>query len=167
VAVVILTVDYGRLPWVALILACSFGTYGLAKKQAGAGAVESLALETVLLAPLAAAYVGWLVAVGRADFGAHGLGHALLITTTGAVTALPLICFGAAATRLPMVTLGLLQYLAPMIQFVLGLLVFQEPMPPVRWLGFGLVWIALMIFTFEAIHYVRRQLRLSAEAVAV
>jgi chloramphenicol-sensitive protein RarD len=167
VAVVILTVDYGRLPWVALVLACSFGTYGLAKKQAGAGAIESLALETVLLAPAAAAYVGWLTVSGRADFGAHGAGHALLITTTGIVTAVPLICFGAAATRLPMVTLGLLQYLAPVIQFALGVLVFREPMPPARWLGFGLVWIALMIFTFEAIQHRRRQLRLAAEASAV
>lgn len=167
VAVVVLTVDYGRLPWVALILAFSFGTYGLAKKQADAGAVESLALETVLLAPLAAMYVGWLVAAGRSDFGSHGAGHALLITTTGIVTAVPLICFGAAATRLPMVTIGLLQYLAPTIQFALGLLVFHEPMPAARWAGFGLVWIALMIFTVEAVNHRRRQLRLTAEAVAV
>lgn len=167
VAVVVLTVDYGRLPWVALILAFSFGTYGLAKKQADAGAVESLALETVLLAPLAAMYVAWLVAAGRSDFGSHGAGHALLITTTGIVTAVPLICFGAAATRLPMVTIGLLQYLAPTIQFALGLLVFHEPMPAARWAGFGLVWIALMIFTVEAVNHRRRQLRLTAEAVAV
>lgn len=166
-AVVILTLDYGRLPWVALVLACSFGTYGLAKKQARAGAVESLALETVLLAPVAAVYVGWLVAAGRADFGTHGAGHALLLTTTGIVTAIPLICFGAAATRLPMVAIGLLQYLTPTIQFTLGLLVFHEPMPTGRWVGFGLVWVALLVFTVEAINHRRRQLRLAAEACAI
>ncbi|MBD8870787.1 EamA family transporter RarD [Nocardioides donggukensis] len=166
-AVVILTLDYGRLPWVALLLACSFGTYGLTKKKANAGAVESLALETALLAPLAGAYVGWLVAVGRADFGSHGLGHAALITTTGVITALPLICFGAAATRLSMVTIGLLQYLAPTIQFALGILLFHEEMPTGRWIGFGLVWLALVMFTAESVKHRRRQLRLTAEAAAV
>jgi chloramphenicol-sensitive protein RarD len=168
VAVVVLTVDYGRPPWVALLLACSFGTYGLAKKQANAGAVESLAFETALLAPLAAAYLGWLAWQGQSDFGAHGMGHALLLTTTGVVTALPLICFSAAATRLPLVTIGLLQYLAPVLQFVTGLLIFDEDMPPGRWIGFSLVWIALMAFTFEAIHHRRRQqLRMAVEASAV
>ena len=121
-AVVVLTLDYGRLPWVALVLAFSFGTYGLAKKSANVGAVESLALETALIAPFAAAYIGWLVATGQSDFAAHGAGHALLLTTTGIVTAIPLICFGAAATRVSMVTLGLLQYLAPILQFALGVL---------------------------------------------
>ena len=166
-AVVLLTIDYGRLPWVALLLACSFGTYGLAKKKAGAGAVESLALETALLAPLAAAYLGWLTVSGRAEFGAHGAGHAALLATTGAVTALPLICFGAAAIRLSMVTIGLLQYLAPTIQFGLGVLLFREEMPASRWLGFGLVWLALVVFTVEAVNHRRRQLRLAAEAAAL
>ena len=119
-AVVVLTVDYGRLPWVALVLAFSFGTYGLAKKQANVGPVESLALETTLIAPFAAAYVGWLVAHGSSTFAAHGAGHAVLLSTTGIVTAIPLICFGAAAIRVSMVTLGLLQYLAPILQFALG-----------------------------------------------
>ena len=167
VAVVVLTVGYGRPPWIALVLACSFGTYGLAKKQANSGAVESLAFETVLLAPLAAAYLVWLGARGEGGFAAHGVGHALLLASTGIVTALPLICFGAAATRLNLVTLGLLQYLAPVLQFITGLLIFDEQMPPSRWIGFGLVWIALAIFTFEAIHYKRRQLRLAVEASAV
>jgi chloramphenicol-sensitive protein RarD len=167
IAVVVLTVDYGRLPWVALVLACSFGTYGLAKKQAGAGAVESLAFETAVLAPFAAAYVGWLAVTGQAAFGAHGLGHALLLATTGVVTAVPLICFGAAATRLPMVALGLLQYLAPVLQFLVGLLVVHETMTPGRWIGFCLVWLALVIFTVESVNHRRRQLRLAAEASAV
>jgi chloramphenicol-sensitive protein RarD len=167
-AVVVLTIDYGRLPYVALILAFSFGSYGLCKKTANVGATESLAFETAAIAPFAAAYVGWLVATGGSNFGAHGAGHALLFTTTGVVTAIPLICFGAAATRVSMVTLGLLQYLAPILQFALGVLWFHEDMPPGRWAGFVLVWIALAIFTFEAIsHHRRRQLQLTAEAAAL
>ena len=163
-AVVILTLDYGRPPWVALVLAFSFGSYGLAKKTAGAGAVESLTLETVLLAPLAAGYLGWLMAQGEASFGAHGIGHALLLASTGIVTAIPLICFGAAAIRVSMVSLGLLQYLAPTLQFALGVLWFDEDMPPGRWVGFALVWVALAIFTVEAVNHRRRQLRLTVEA---
>jgi chloramphenicol-sensitive protein RarD len=165
-AVVVLTVDYGRPPWVALALAVSFGTYGLAKKQAGVGPVESLTVETMVVAPVAAAYVIWLMATGASNFGTSGVGHALLITTAGVVTAIPLICFGAAANRVPLVVLGLLQYLAPVIQFALGVLVFREDMPPGRWIGFGLVWVALVIFTLETINHRRQQLRLVTEASA-
>jgi len=167
VAVVVLTVDYGRPPWVALILAFSFGTYGLAKKQADVGAVESLAFETAVLAPFAAAYVGWLVVSGQSTFGTDGAGHAVLLATTGIVTAIPLICFGAAATRLSMVTLGLLQFLAPVLQFLVGLLIVGEEMPVGRWIGFALVWLALVVFTFESITHRRRQLALAAEASAL
>jgi chloramphenicol-sensitive protein RarD len=167
VAVVVLTVDYGRPPWIALVLALSFGSYGLAKKLAGVEAVESLAFETMVLAPFALAYVGWLVARGQSDFAAHGLGHALLLMSTGIATAVPLMCFGAAAVRVPMVTLGLLQYLAPILQFALGVLWYHEDMPPGRWIGFALVWLALAVFTIEATHHHRRHLRLSVEASAV
>jgi len=167
VAVVILTIDYGHPPWIALLLACSFGTYGLAKKKADVEAVESLTFETILLAPLALAYILWLSANGDSNFGSHGTGHALLLTTTGLVTAIPLICFGAAAIRIPMTTIGLLQYLAPTIQFVLGLVVFDEQMTPVMWVGFTLVWVALSIFTVEALRHRHRQLQLVAEASAV
>lgn len=167
VAVVVLTVDYGRPPWIALILALSFGTYGLAKKLAGAGAVESLAFETAVLTPFAAAYVGWLAVSGQSTFGTDGAGHALLLASLGLVTAIPLICFGAAATRLSMVTLGLLQFLAPVLQFLVGLLIVGEEMPVGRWIGFTLVWIALVVFTFEAITHQRRQLRMAAEASAL
>ncbi len=165
-AVVVLTLDYGRLPWVALVLAFSFGSYGLAKKLAGAGAVESLSFETLVLAPFAAAYVGWMAEQGTLTFGEHGVGHALLLASTGVVTAVPLICFGAAATRIPLVTLGLLQYLAPVLQFMLGVLWLHEDMPIGRWAGFGLVWVALVIFTVEAWRHRRRQLRLMAETSA-
>ena len=166
VAVVVLTADYGRPPWIALLLAFSFGTYGLLKKQAGVGAVESITLETMLLAPVAGAYVLWLVATGESTFGTEGVGHALLFTTTGIVTAVPLMLFGAAAIRVSMVSLGLLQYLAPTIQFALGIAVFHEDMPASRWIGFGLVWLALALFTVEAVNHRRRQLRLVAHASA-
>ena len=167
VAVIVLAVDYGRPPWIALLLAFSFGTYGLLKKQAGVGAVESITVETVVLTPAALAYVLWLVATGQSDFGSHGIAHAALFTTTGLVTAVPLMLFGAAAIRVSMVSLGLLQYLAPTIQFALGILVFHEAMPASRWIGFGLVWLALVIFTVEALNHRRRQLRLVAHASAV
>lgn len=167
VAVVVLTIDYGRPPWVALVLAFSFGTYGLAKKQAAVGAVESITFETLVLAPVAMAYVAWLMATGQSNFGSHGIGHALLFTTTGIITAIPLMLFGAAAIRVSMVSLGLLQYLAPTIQFALGILVFREDMPASRWIGFGLVWVALAMFTVEALNHRRLQLRLIAQASAV
>ena len=166
VAVVVLAVDYGRPPWIALLLAFSFGTYGLLKKQAGVGAVESITVETAVLTPFALAYVLWLVSTGASSFGSHGVGHALLFTTTGVITAVPLMLFGAAAIRVSMVSLGLLQYLAPTIQFALGLLVFHEAMPASRWIGFGLVWLALAVFTVEALNHRRHQLRLVAQASA-
>jgi chloramphenicol-sensitive protein RarD len=163
-AVLVLSFDYGRLPWVALLLAFSFASYGLCKKTANVGATESLAYETTVIAPFAVAFLVWLSAQGQATFASHGAGHALLLATTGVVTAVPLICFGAAATRVSMVTLGLLQYLAPILQFALGVLYFHEAMPAGRWAGFCLVWVALAMFTFEAVTQRRRQLRLAVEA---
>ena len=166
-AVGVLTLDYGRLPWVALILAFSFGSYGLAKKTANVGAIDSLVVETSVIAPVAAVYVAWLATSGQSSFASHGAGHALLFATTGIVTAIPLICFGGAAIRVPMVTLGLLQYLAPILQFALGVLWFHEDMPAGRWIGFGLVWAALVLFTVEAVTHRRRQLRLAVAASAI
>jgi chloramphenicol-sensitive protein RarD len=162
-AVAVLTVDYGRLPWVALVLAFSFGSYGLCKKQAGAPPVESLTLETMVIAPFALMYLLWLGARGESSFAAHGSGHALLFMTTGIATAVPLICFGGAAIRVPLVTLGLLQYLAPILQFALGVLYFHEAMPVGRWIGFALVWVALSLFTFDSIRHRRRSLQLTPE----
>jgi chloramphenicol-sensitive protein RarD len=167
VAVVVLTLDYGRPPWIALILAFSFGSYGLAKKQAGAGAFESLAVETSLVAPFALVYVLTLGARGEGHFTSAGAGHTLLFLSSGVVTAVPLICFGAAATRVSMVTLGLLQYLAPILQFGLGVFYDHEHMPAGRWVGFAIVWVALALFTWEAFLYRRAQLARAAEAAAV
>lgn len=166
VAVVVLTLDYGRPPWVALVLAFSFGSYGLAKKKAGVGAVESLAAETALIAPFALGYLVWLGAAGHAHFLGEGPGHVALLISSGIVTAIPLLCFGGAATRIPMTSLGLLQYLTPVIQFALGVTLLGEHMPPERWIGFGLVWIALTVFTVEALGHRRRQLALVAESTA-
>jgi chloramphenicol-sensitive protein RarD len=167
VAVVVLTIELGRPPWVALVVAFSFGCYGLAKKKADAGAVESLTLETLVIAPVALGYLLFLGGQGESTFGAAGVGHALLLVSTGLVTAVPLICFGAAATRVSMTTIGLLQYLAPTLQFALGVFFFDEAMPPERLAGYCLVWVALVIFTYEAVTHRRRQLRLTAEASAI
>jgi len=167
VAVAALTVQYGRPPWIAIVLAFSFGTYGLMKKKANTGAVESLSVETLVLAPIAAGYIFFLMSQGTAAVGSAGSGHLALVMTTGIVTAIPLLCFGAAATRVTLTTIGLLQYLTPTMQFALGVLLFREEMPPMRWVGFSLVWLALVIFTYEAITHRRRQLRLAAQASAI
>jgi chloramphenicol-sensitive protein RarD len=167
VAVVGLAVEYGHPPWIALVLAFSFGTYGLAKKQAAVDAVESLTFETLVLAPVALAYLFWLGAAGDSHFTGHGAGHILLLASSGIVTAVPLLCFGAAAIRVPMTTLGLLQYMTPSLQFVLGVTLLDEHMSSMRWVGFALVWVALVIFTVDASRAHGRQLRLAAESSAV
>jgi chloramphenicol-sensitive protein RarD len=166
-AVVVLTVDYGRPPWIALVLAVSFAAYGLLKKKAGVGALEALTVETAVLVLPALAFIGVLSARGAAAFGASGTGHAALIAGSGVVTAVPLLCFGAAANRVPLSTLGLLQYLAPVLQFLIGVLVFREQMPASRWVGFVLVWTALVVLSADGLRSVRRrQLALAAEPVA-
>lgn len=166
-AVLILTVNYGRPPWISLVLAASFATYGLVKKKADVGAIESLAVETTIVLLPAAGYLIWLEANASGTFGHQGLGVDALLVGAGVVTAMPLLCFGAAATRIPLATLGLLQYLTPIMQFALGVWVFHEAVPPVRWLGFALVWLALIVFTAESFRHRRRALRLSADASAV
>jgi chloramphenicol-sensitive protein RarD len=148
-AVAQLTYDYGRPPWVALTLAFSFGTYGLMKKKAGVGAVEGLALETAILAPVALAYVVWIQVDGTAAFGSEGVLNMVLLAGTGLITAIPLLLFGGAANRVPMTTLGMLQYVTPSMQFTLGLVVFHEDMTTARWIGFSLVWVALVLLTLE------------------
>jgi len=172
-AVLALTVEYGHPPWIALILAFSFGTYGLAKKKANVGAVESLTFETLVLAPVAVGYIAWLVLTGTSNFGHHGVGHAVLLACTGVVTVIPLLCFGGAATRVSLTTIGLLQYITPTVQFILGVTVFAEPMPAMRWVGFMLIWVALALFTGESLRHRHkrlrdlRQLRRAAESAAL
>ncbi|MFF5401357.1 EamA family transporter RarD [Streptomyces misionensis] len=156
-AVVILTIGYGRPPWISLCLAFSFATYGLVKKKVALGGIESLAAETAILFLPALGYLLWLTAQGRSTFTTEGVGHGALLASTGIVTALPLVCFGAAAIRVPLSTLGLLQYLTPVFQFLLGILYFHESMPPERWAGFALVWVALLLLTGNALHTARGQ----------
>ncbi|WP_411101404.1 EamA family transporter RarD [Streptomyces sp. cmx-4-9] len=164
-AVLVLAVGYGRPPWISLILAFSFATYGLIKKKLDMGGLESLAAETAVLFLPALGYLLWLGAAGRSTFATEGLGHSALLAATGLVTAVPLVCFGAAAIRVPLSTLGLLQYLAPVFQFALGVLYFHEAMPPERWAGFSLVWAALILLTWDALRTGRRtRARLAAAA---
>jgi chloramphenicol-sensitive protein RarD len=160
-AVVVLTVDYGRPPWIALTLALTFGSYGLCKKQANTPAVESLTFETMVIGPVALAYLTWLTWQGDSSATGHGARHVLLLMSSGIVTAVPLVCFGGAAIRVPLVTLGLLQYLTPTLQFALGVLYFHEDMPAGRWVGFVLVWVALAILTVESLRNRRRSLRMT------
>ncbi|WP_149204174.1 EamA family transporter RarD [Actinotalea subterranea] len=152
-AVVVITAGVGRLPWIALTLAATFGVYGLIKNRVGrtVPAVASLAVETAVLTPLAVAYLVWLTATGVAAFGAEGPGHVAATVGVGVITAVPLLLFGAAARRLPLSVVGLLQYVAPTIQFLVGVLWFGEEMPPARWLGFGLVWLALVVLTADGL----------------
>lgn len=168
-AVLVLTADYGRPPWIALGLAFSFALYGLLKKQVGprVGAVQSLTVETAVLFLPALGYLMLLEARGEGQFGHAGGGHSLLLASAGVATAVPLLFFAAAARRIPLTVLGLLQYLAPVLQFLTGVLLYGEPMPPSRLAGFALVWAALVVLTFDSLHN-RRRVRRSrlAEAAA-
>ncbi len=151
VAIIVLAVDYGRPPWIALILAFTFGVYGYLKKRVSVGPVESLAIETGFMAVPAVMTVVALAALGDTTFASHGAGHASLLAATGLVTAVPLLLFGAAARRLPLTTLGLIQYLAPVLQFAVGVGIRHEPLPPARFAGFALVWLALVILAVEGL----------------
>ncbi|MFI6428372.1 EamA family transporter RarD [Promicromonospora sp. NPDC050880] len=155
-SVVVLSTGLGGLPWISLCLAFSFGLYGLVKNRVGrtVAALPGLAVETVVATPFALAYLVWLGDSGT--FTGHGPGHSLLLVSTGVVTALPLLLFGAAARRLPLSVVGMLQYLAPVLQFLVGVLVFHEHMPPARWAGFFLVWVALVLLTVDGIRRSRR-----------
>jgi chloramphenicol-sensitive protein RarD len=156
VAVIVLTLELGRPPWVSLVLAFSFGTYGLLKKTATVGPFEGLAYEGAVLFPVAAGYLIWLSSVGQATGWSQGPGHVALLATTGVVTVIPLLCFAGAANRISLSTVGLLQYIAPTLQFVIGVFVYDEAMPVERWIGFALVWVALIILTADSLATLRR-----------
>jgi chloramphenicol-sensitive protein RarD len=156
-AVVLLAVDYGRPPWIALALAFSFATYGLMKNKVAMPALQSLTVETSMLFFPAMAVLVVLEARGTAAFG-HAPAHVtVLLACAGVVTAIPLLLFGAAAGQVPLSTMGLLQYLTPMMQFILGLVVFHEAMPASRWAGFALVWAALLVFSMDSLRHGRAQ----------
>lgn len=151
VAVLVLAINYGQFPFIALTLAFSFGFYGLVKKQVGGrvDAVSGLTIETAWLAVPASIALVVLASSGVLTIGSDNVLQTVALLCAGIVTAVPLLFFAAAARRLPLTYLGLTQYLAPLLQFVIGVFVLQEAMPPARWLGFGLVWIALIILTID------------------
>lgn len=165
-AVVVLAVDYGRPPWIALALAGTFGLYGLAKNRAGLTlpALPSLTLETMALAPLALAGLGWLAATGRGTFTADPPWQGLLLASVGVATVVPLLCFAGAARRVPLSTIGLLQYLAPVLQLLCGVVLLGESMPASRWIGFAIVWTALAVLTVDGLRQVRTGRRLRPPA---
>lgn len=151
-----LAIGVGQLPWIALTLALSFSLYGLLRKTAALGAIEGLALETLLQAPLAVGYLLWLAAHGTSHFG-QGSGRVDgLLLLAGPFTALPLLLFAAGARRVTMATLGLLQYLGPTIQFAIGVWVYREPFSTSRGAGFALIWLALLIYAAESWRVLRR-----------
>ncbi len=158
IAVIVLTFSYGKLPWIALTLAVSFGLYGFVKKRVGprVDAITSLTVETIVLAPLAAATTIFLAVSGSASLASHGAGHFWLLVSSGVITAVPLLFFGASARRLPMTTIGLLQYFAPVLQFIVALAVFHEAMTLDRWIGFGVVWLALLVLTVDMLAVARK-----------
>jgi chloramphenicol-sensitive protein RarD len=152
-----LTVQAGRLPWIALVLASSFGVYGLLRKVATLGALEGLALETMLLAPVAAVVLGWWAWQGQGAM-VQGDNAATLgwLLVAGPLTAVPLLLFAAGARLIPMSTLGILQYISPSLQFALGVWVFHEAFEPARLVGFVLIWAALCVYSAEGWWSVRR-----------
>ena len=150
VGVAVLTITYGRLPWIALGLALSWGSYGLIKKQLGLGALEGLAIETFISAFFYLAYLVFLGNQGTGQFGT-GWGLTLLLMSAGAVTAIPLLLFNGAANRLPFTTIGLLQYITPTLQFSCGVWFYHEAMPTSRWIGFFIIWIALIALAVDLV----------------
>jgi chloramphenicol-sensitive protein RarD len=166
VAVAVLTIDYGRLPYIALILAASFGTYSLVKKRMSLPPAQGLFVESSVLALPALVYLTWLNTTGDASFGHVSAGHTTLMILSGLATAIPLLLFAGAANRVPMVGIGILQYVAPILQLAVGLLIYHEPMPPARLAGFSLVWVALIIFTVDALRRRKPQRTTTGSAAA-
>ena len=149
VGVTYLTIKFGQLPWIALVLALSFGFYGLVKKLAPLSALYGLTLETGILFIPAVAYLGFIEASGRGAFMHTGLLPDLLMVGAGLVTTVPLLMFGSAAKKIPLTMIGVLQYLAPTIQFLIGVFLYHEPFDQSRLIGFSIVWLALIIFWAE------------------
>jgi chloramphenicol-sensitive protein RarD len=158
VAVLIIAINYGAFPWIALSLAFSFGFYGLIKKRVGprVDALSGLALETAWLTPVAIVQLMIVGATAGLTFGMAGTANVLLLIGVGVATAIPLLLFAAASRRLPLVTIGFVQYLTPLLQFVLGAVLLHEEITAVRWVGFALVWFALALLTLDLVRAGRR-----------
>ncbi len=159
-AVVVLAVGYGSVPIISLTLAFSFGFYGFVKNRMGPSvkSLDSLTLETLWLTPIALGLLVWVYLTSGLSLGTLGPWHTALLLMAGAVTSIPLLFFGAAARRLPLSVIGLMQYLAPIMQFTFGVAIMGEPMPLERWIGFSLVWVALIILSIDALSHRRNQL---------
>jgi chloramphenicol-sensitive protein RarD len=163
IAILELTVGYGRPPWISLILAFSFGGYGLLKKLAAVPPVESMAIESSFQFLPALTFLIYLQLSGRAVFGHAAWSVTLLLACAGVVTVVPLICFAAAANLLPLSTVGLLQFLAPVLQLACGVFIAHETVPGMEWIGFGIVWVALAVFTYDGLRQARSR---SAQALS-
>lgn len=150
IGVIVLTIDYGRPPWIALTLAISWGSYGLVKKQLGLGALEGLTIETIILFIPWTAYLIWMEQQGTGQFG-HHTGLTLLLILAGAFTAIPLLMFNGSTNRLPFTIIGLLQYITPTVQFLIGVVVRHEAMPVGRWIGFLVIWVALIALGIDLV----------------
>ena len=150
IGVLVLTIDYGRLPWIAFGVALSWGTYGLIKKQLNLGAVEGLAIETLIAFIPYCVYLLFLGSKGEGQFG-QGVSLTILLVSAGAVTAIPLLLFNASTTRLPLTTIGLLQYITPTLTFIIGVWVNYEVMSTARWIGFVIIWIALFVLAYDLV----------------
>ena len=153
VAVLVLAIGYGQFPWISLTLAFSFGFYGLIKKRVGprVDAVSGLTLETAWLTPVAIIQLVVVGATTGLTIGQAGPWNTIALVATGVITATPLLMFAGAARRIPLITLGLVQYLAPLLQFAIGAFVLNEDLPVERWIGFGLVWVALIVLTIDMV----------------
>lgn len=161
-----LTVQAGQLPWIGLLLAASFGTYGLLRKTASLGALEGLSLETLLLTPFALAWLGWLVGHGQSGF-VNGDAHThWLLIAAGPITAIPLLLFAAGARRVPLSTMGFLQYITPSILALMGVFLYGEPFAGPRAVGFVFIWVALALYTAEGLWAGRRAAAARAAAAA-
>ena len=152
-----LTLRAGQLPWIALLLAGSFGLYGLMRKTAPLGALEGLAMETLLLAPLAVSLLAWGTLQGSSALASGDASLIAWLLLAGPLTAVPLLLFAAGARRITLATLGLLQYIAPTIQFALGVWLYREPFDSARLVGFALIWLALLLYSAESWHHSTRR----------
>lgn len=156
--ITIITVEYGKIPWVALVLAITFGLYGLLKKLVNANAATGLALETVMLMPFAAAYIIWMEHTGTGALGKLPLPLLLLLLCAGIVTATPLLLFGAGTKKVELSTVGFLQYLSPTISLILGVFVYREKFSTIEIVSFGLIWAGLIIFSISRLDFFKRLL---------
>jgi chloramphenicol-sensitive protein RarD len=155
IAVLVIAIDYGAFPWIALALAFSFGFYGLVKKRVGGrvDALSGLTMETVWLAPIAVAQLIFVSVSSGLTIGTVSVGQTVAMLLAGVVTAVPLLLFAGAARRLPLTTMGLTQYVTPILQFLIGVLLLHEAMPPARLVGFILVWIALIVLAIDSFRH--------------